>query len=404
MTTTIDFHNETRGWPANHALLVGLCDDTRVMPCFDRAGIAQDWWCAGHQWQRTFSRFDVAAGARVTLLYESLAPYQQICLVEISMRQTTLSEAHQIEIAFDPIGWMVVTRFPFDTALPGLARVVAENQPVKVLRYRPHKRCTLCVAHAPSEYVYAKVFADNRGAILHGENEKLWQTARSGELGFRVAEPLAWVDETNTLFQRAVPGMPIAKRLLAEEGPSLASRMGRALATLHQATLEPSREFGLRDQHLRTRKYAVEITARVPELAQKVEDFAVRLERAQLNLPAGRLVPIHGSPHAGQWLDDGGQLGLVDFDRFSLGHAELDVATFVAEMDFENNSKGARELVSKTFLDAYAEAAMSFDKALFNIYRAHKRFAKAFKVAKATDKWRVEKVMRVLDRADACLD
>jgi hypothetical protein len=404
MTTTIDFHSETRGGPANDALLVGLCDDTRVVPCVDRAGIAQGWWCAGHQWQRTFSRFDVANGARITLLYESQTPYQQICLVEISVRQTTLDETHQIEIAFDPIGWLVVTRFPFDAALPGLARVVTENQPVKVLRYRPHKRCTLCVAHAHSEYVYAKVFADNRGAILHGENETLWQAARSGELGFRVAEPLVWVDETRALIQRAVPGTPIAKRLLAEEGPPLASRMGRALVTLHQALLKPSREFSLHDQHLRTRKYAVEITARVPELAQKVEDFVVRLERAQLNLPAGKLVPIHGSPHAGQWLDDKEQLGLVDFDRFSLGHAELDVATFVAEMDFENNANGASEHVSNAFVNAYVEVAKSFDKALFNIYRAHKRFAKAFKAAKATDQRRVAKVLQVLARAGACLD
>jgi Phosphotransferase enzyme family len=404
MATTINSHSETRDWPANDALLVGQCDDARVVPCVDRAGIAQGWWCAGHQWQRTFSRFDVANGARVTLLYESQTPYQQICVVEISAHKPTLNETHQIEIAFDSIGWLVVTRFPFDAALPGLARVVAENQPVKILRYRPHKRCTLYVTRAHAECAYAKVFADNRGAILHGESEKLWQAARSGELGFRVAEPLAWVDEANALFQRAVPGLPIAKRLLAEEGPALASRMGRALATLQQASLKPCREFGLHEQHLRTRKYALEIMKRVPELAQKVEDFFVCLERAELNLPAHTLVPIHGSPHAGQWLDDGEQLGLVDFDRFSLGHAELDAATFVAEMDFENNANGASERVSNTFLDAYAEAAMSFDKTLFNIYRAHKRFAKAFKAAKATDQRRVEKVLRVLDRAGACLD
>jgi len=38
-----------------------------------------------------------------------------------------------------------------------------------------------------------------------------------------------------------------------------------------------------------------------------------------------------------QWLVDGdGRLGLVDFDRYALGEPELDIATFLVELETES--------------------------------------------------------------------
>ena len=49
-----------------------------------------------------------------------------------------------------------------------------------------------------------------------------------------------------------------------------------------------------------------------------------------------RYRPIHGDLAAGQWVFDGSRLGLIDFDDFASGDSELDVATFLAELEFED--------------------------------------------------------------------
>jgi thiamine kinase-like enzyme len=91
------------------------------------------------------------------------------------------------------------------------------------------------------------------------------------------------------------------------------------------------------------------------------------------------MVPIHGSLHSHQWLLSNDGLALVDFDRAAMGHAELDIATFLAEWDYEPGTLS--RVVKQSFMAAISGA----DESLINFYRAHKHVSKAFKATKASD-------------------
>ena len=111
---------------------------------------------------------------------------------------------------------------------------------------------------------------------------------------------------------------------------------------------------------------------------------------------------IHGAPHAHQWLDNGDQLGLVDFDGFALGDPELDVATFMAEIDFEDGEKAPIAAINQRFLAGYAAVAGPLDEQLLHAYRAHKRLSKALRNAYAIRNDNDMRVERALGQAITC--
>jgi aminoglycoside phosphotransferase (APT) family kinase protein len=92
---------------------------------------------------------------------------------------------------------------------------------------------------------------------------------------------------------------------------------------------------------------------------------------------------IHGDPHAEQWLDQGQQLGLLDFESLARGDPELDVAVFLAELDFEDSLQVPVEQLESAFLSGVREVGVILDPARLVVYRAHKRLAKALRSARA---------------------
>ncbi len=258
-----------------------------------------------------------------------------------------------------------------DEALPALANLRATRPRARAVRYRPGKRCTLKL-EGPTP-VFLKCVADNRGAVINADARLLYNAGRAGYLGFLVARPAGWMPELRIIAQHVVPGAPVVPRLWHD--PPLAARLGAANATLIAAPLQPSSRFTYADQMQRTAKYARRLEKQFPAHAKLIADLIRRLAVVTSG-PANR--PIHGAPHAHQWLDGPDGIGLVDFDRFSLGDPELDVATFVAEADFETDS-GART-AAKAYSEAF-EANWPVDQNLLNAYRLHKHVAKALRVA-----------------------
>jgi len=115
-----------------------------------------------------------------------------------------------------------------------------------------------------------------------------------------------------------------------------------------------------------------------------------------------RLRPIHGAPHAHQWLDDGERLGLVDFDGLAWGDPELDVATFMAELDFEDWETAPVAAINAHFLAGYEAVAGPLDERLLYAYRAHKRLSKALRNAYAVRTDNDMRVERALGQALVC--
>ena len=361
-----------------------LATDKAVFTMLERLAYQQQWWAPGRQWQRTFGRWHAEGTTRATLLYETEEKPQALCIVELfDAPPKTVSENQRITCA-DRSGWLRLTRFPDDAAMPGLPRVLVQHGGGHVLRYRPGKRCTIRFGGAIGQPVrFAKVFADKRGAQIHAESQALWEASQQGAFDFWVAQPLAWDADTNTLWQGAAPGEPILDSLLSVKGPALAARMGRAAASITHSSLQPARQFDGRAQLKRTRKYARQLANYLPSAQPLLERLVARLARAHEHVDAKRLRPLHGAPHAHQWLDDGRRLSLVDFDGFTLGDPELDAATFVTEMSFEDTAQVPVSAICDAFLNNYEAVAGPLDAALLDAYCLHKRISKALKYAYA---------------------
>jgi aminoglycoside phosphotransferase (APT) family kinase protein len=115
------------------------------------------------------------------------------------------------------------------------------------------------------------------------------------------------------------------------------------------------------------------------------------------------LRPIHGDMDANQWLDDGVRLGLTDFDDFSLGDPELDAATFLAELEVEDQPQLPFDQLAEAFLEGYESVGGPLDHSLLSAYLAHKRLFKALRSARALRQDGDVQAERHLVRAQHCI-
>jgi thiamine kinase-like enzyme len=163
--------------------------------------------------------------------------------------------------------------------------------------------------------------------------------------------------------------------------------MGRAAASIAVSSLRPHMTFDGEAQLQDTAKQGQELCRRAPWLSGAVHHLLEELAAIHTSVYTvggpRPLAPIHGAPHAHQWLEADGQLGLVDFDGFTLGERELDIATFWSEIDFERRSKVHGVEVNRAFLAGYEAVAGGVDRRLLKAYCAHKRLSKALKYAYA---------------------
>ncbi|MEZ4732248.1 MAG: phosphotransferase [Caldilineaceae bacterium] len=405
MQTQPDSHAYAHAYDHYRDLLATLATDEIPLDVLREVGKQCGWWQPCRTWQRTYGRFHLGATPLVTLIYETIDAPQEICVIHVQQTFPAIFTPGQALFRRNRVGWLSLTRFPADPHLPTLRSVLARPYHAKVVRYRPGKRCTIrCPAPAGDAPIapmfdlpcFAKVFADDEGAAIHHESLALWVASQTGVIGFAVARPLAWQGELRTLWQGVVPGAPIMTRLLSAEGPALAERLGRAAASLTQSGLQPQQVTDGRKQQKRSVKYAERLRAFFPALAPALDFLLEKLAVVHAERDQTRLRPIHGAPHAHQWLDDGERLGLVDFDGFALGDPELDAATFLAEMEFEDWETVPVAAINHRFQTGYEAVAGPLEPRLLNAYRAHKRLSKALRNAyavRADNDMRVERAL-----------
>jgi hypothetical protein len=312
-------------------------------------------------WTRVYGRTHGAAQA--TLVYEPETGSDGARCVQIGGGGEPVKGLGQVSSA----PWWS------DAALPALAGLRARHPGLRPIRYRPGKRCTLKLeADRP---LFIKCVADDRGCRINADARLLNQASRQGLLTFNVARPAGWLPGIRVIAQHVITGNPVVPRIWHDVG--LAHRLGEANASIAAASLRLSTRFTYADQMQRTAKYASRLAKRVAGADALLTDIMSTLGGVA---PGDADRPIHGAPHAHQWLDGPDGIGLVDFDRLSLGDPELDVATFVAEADFED-APGAR-LAAETYASAF-EACWPLNTRLVQAYRAHKHVAKALRTISA---------------------
>ncbi len=340
-------------------------------------------WDASVLWKRCYGRFDPDCEPYMTMLLQQSDCSLHMGLIEV-FKVKPQQQPGTVRYYDKQLGWLRGRRFPDDPKLKHLPSVLETGQDIEVLRYRPYKRCTFSLnSKSIVDKVFGKQFADNRGAQIFAESHRLWNAASEGRLSFKVARPIRWDIRTQTLWQHAIAGEPLVKQLFSADGAAIAERIGMAAATMTNSGIQPALHFDGLAQMQRSTKYAQELGKRLPDLSEALSGLLQTLHSLHGRFTASRVKPLHGAPHAHQWLDCGDSLGLVDFDRICMGDPELDAATFIAEMDFEDRKTVPVEELNGIFLDAYQQSAGKLDLRLLQAYRSHKRLAKALKAARS---------------------
>ena len=367
--------------------LTALAADDGILRAIADAARSRTWWSCDRTWNRTHERFAPGQEPFASLVFESLEEAQAICHVEVFTSRPN-EQGDDYFLTFDEgAGWLRLKRFPADPCLNTLSAVLRRPGRSTVMRYRPGRRCTIRFdqdERTRFAKVYPKKFwRHGRGEHLFTTGQALWHAARSGKLGFAVSKPMHWDWQLRTLWQEKLEGAPALIHLFGPEGRALAPRMGEAAATLTLCDVKPHKTFDWVAQVSSSIRSGKELSHQIPHLACSVSKLLEALAAVHGRIGVKPLRPIHGDLDARQWLDEGTKLGLADFDDFALGDPELDVATLLVELEFEDHLRLPFDDLSGAFRSGYESVAGPLNEELLIAYMAHKRLSKALRSARA---------------------
>lgn len=346
-------------------------------------------------WTTLSTRFDPGCEPYATLVCDSGDGAQALVRIE-AFGSRPSAAATRSETA----GWLRLVPFPADPLLPTLPALLAAYPEATVMRYHPSRRCTLRAARG-GRTQFVKVFAEHRAEDVHRALQSVWRAHRRGELGFAVGRPAGIDREVRAVWQDGIAGVPVEPRLFGPDGPGLATRMGRAAASLTGSQVRPRVMLDAPVLLDLSRRRADELARRVPLLAAEMAELLGRLRDIHAGAAGGRPRPVHGAPRPNQWLLEEDGLALLDFDGLALGHAELDAAAFVTAVAAEDRSRVGVDQLNTAFLSGYESVAGPLDPDLLAAHCAHRWLAKAVKAACAVrsdgDRRAHRRVVRALD-------
>jgi len=344
----------------------------------------------GGDWQRTFARHSRAG--KSVFVFENRGDCS-----DIRVLRNDISSSTGQNVRVPHFGDMICHSCSADPAFVGLNTITDKYVTFDVLRYRPGKRITIAAIDECLGPIIIKYVASGIDDIY----KQLCELhIASDMLTFKVSKPLYTLPGDKIFVQERIRGRQITSDF-SDLNPDRVRDIAAALKSLHRSNVRFPTTFSAENQRNRSARYAQLIGEQMPDLSVAVDALSRRLRQTEASLDQRpqTLVPIHGSPHSHQWLLDGDNLGLVDFDRAALGHMEVDVATFLAEFDYEPPIVGAA--VNGYFLREFLEC----DWTKLSFYRAHKHLAKAFKASKHPDQDIAQaKTARNLARAMRLLD
>jgi len=235
------------------------------------------------------------------------------------------------------------------------------------VKYMPDKRCVLrvhAILNTPSGRIhpitfFSKTYPDGRCRGLLDMQSSACEALHAQNAAVAAPQPFHHLATANTLWFEDWGGVPLVDAGGRFGWEDLASRAARAVAALHRSRMDALASAPAPDEILRTAfEGAACYVARVPEQRARIESILERLSRTRPALrPSGPRVPIHGACRPEQMLVRGSETALVDFDALTEGDPLLDVAEFIASLQFLELGGAARldaTRVAETFCRSYA--------------------------------------------------
>lgn len=385
------------------ARLTLLSTDALLTQAITDLGSDRGWW-PDLSWSRMSARFAPDRPAFGDFLFAHGGSPQVICRVEAFEVQPAPIEC-DAPCVHTSAGWLRVTRFPSDARLNTLRSVLAAPGQATVVRYHPGSRCTIRFEQ-DGHTLFAKVYADNRGERVHDAVIGLWGAASRGQLELMVAEPGRWDPLTRTVWQHELAGEPIRDRLSGPDATLLAHRIGRALASLTRVQL-PVVDAEVSDgaaQMRRLARHGAELSRLVPRLAAPTGALLERMAAVHGKAVLRQRRPIHGAAHPDQWLADRARLGLLDFDRLSVGDPEIDAGVFLGDLEADGSLEHSVAETGRAFLAGYEEVAGTLDPGLVLAYQVQQQFSAVLRAARSVRPDGDDRAERKLRRAIRALD
>ena len=237
---------------------------------------------------------------------------------------------------------------------------------IEVARYVPTRRCQLRYdltdTAGGTHTIFAKLYPDDRGSSIASEMNDV-AAAFGRERGLQASSPrsLAYLDDWHLLLQEKVAGGTLFE--LAQRGEVRAgdfARSGQALAVLRRSSVSPGKAHGPIDEIAAVRR----LTHLLPDgdfSRNAVAPTMRALEENGQRLPSTPAIPVHRDCYDKQFLADGRQVALIDFDTLAFGHAEVDIANFVEHIELRrlqgSLSAGECRRFRSAFVEGYLEAA-----------------------------------------------
>ncbi len=341
-------------------------------------------------WTRMYERFSPGEAPYASLVLAATShTSRRVFQVEV-FGERPVDDTNQSWVARDEqLGWVRILRFPSDGVLDTLTAVLAEHATASVVQYWPGHRCTLRIQADGRTYfvkTYPKKYLrQKRGQHLYDVALALWHASCRGELPFQVARPVRWDDETRTLWLEQLPGLPWDAQGTANKTLQEIHQIGRCAAALAGSAINPFRVFDGKEQLVDSIAYGAELGRRIPRIAPVIHELIEGLQAVHRQFEGRRLRPVHGDMHPGQWLQaqPQSQLGLLDFDDFSLGDLERDAGFFLVQMQSEYAPSAQPVVAAECFVAGYESIAGPLGGKLLHAYMAHKWLSKALKAARA---------------------
>ena len=318
------------------------------------------------------------------------------------------SQTPETAIVIPSLG-MQVYRFPNDPALPSLTKAIdpqvisaalAEAVPefqtgaarilrcdVKLLRFRPARRCTLRLrvwlrenksGAIVKRVLYGKIYHDlEKAGHVYQQMQSLSSSnpAKNGHVSFATAS--AFLPDLAMVLQDPIEGIPLDSMISCEtqagdsRGFVGTVAAASALAALHTSGLAAGKPRSINSELARFKKRGARIGQVNPELGDNIIKLAGALSAwlDTLEQWGATSCLIHGDCKPAQFLIKDQQAALLDFDHCGMADPAVDVGTFLATLQqmkvrqtMKNRGKRAPCTdwlpgLKRQFLEAYCTAS-----------------------------------------------
>jgi len=214
-------------------------------------------------------------------------------------------------------------------------------------------------SEGPLSRLVLKILAKEEWGRAHANYSLIESAGERGELQFSVPELMVADPSRNALVLREPRGRSLTS-YLDEPFREPFAKVGHALASLHNAAIEPA--LALREQVVLDA--AIRATQRIVRALPSMEvAMASIIERIMTMVPRfaiDEMVPLHGSFDGDAVVIDGASVGIREWDHLMSGHPHHDLAGLGAHVIDESFAgyvpMGVTRSCVRALVESYSEA------------------------------------------------